>query len=139
LLHKVLGDWLKSSLYHWFSGSLPIFRGIAFYLIDKGRFAEAETLLKGLVYWSPDDAEAQEKLGWALLKQEKALEGVDAFTKAIELNEEWASTYQGLGEAHKHLGENRKAAKALQRALELKPDAPPSCCSMELFCVTWMT
>src|SRR5918999_6434532 len=83
-------DWLKSSLYHWFSGSLPIFRGIAFYLIDKGRFAEAETLLKGLVYWSPDDAEAQEKLGWALLRQEKALEGVDAFTKAIELNEQWA-------------------------------------------------
>ena len=117
-----LAGFIKGFLPRWLSRTLPL-RKMAFSLMENQKFAEAESLLRLLAVAS-DDAEVQEKLGWAQLKQGKVSESVESFKKAVSLEKGLASAHQGLGEAYQTLGRSKEASEALQRALDLKPDDP---------------
>lgn len=100
----------------------PIIRKIALELFAKEKFPEVEQLLRILLLTSPDDADLQELLGQSLLRQKRAVESIDVFSKAADLNKERPSAYLGLGEAYSLLELYPEAADALKRSLELKPD-----------------
>ncbi len=133
-------DWLRRLFSETVSrATQPILRRMAFDLMEKEKFRDAEAVLSTLIRAWPDDVEAQEALGQALLKQSKFEESLAPFQKAIELerlaaipeailttmiHRGRASAYRGLGEAYSQLGKHREAADALGHALELMPDDP---------------
>ena len=53
---------------------------------------------------------------------DKYEEAISDFTKAIELNQEYAYAYNNRGYAYYNLGKNEEAISDLTKAIELNPD-----------------
>ncbi|MDO8962151.1 MAG: type IV pilus biogenesis/stability protein PilW [Methylophilus sp.] len=71
-------------------------------------------------------AKAHTELGAAYYDQSKYEIALHEFNVAIKNDPEYALAYNGLGLVHAALGENVKAEKAFQRALQLQPQSSES-------------
>jgi tetratricopeptide (TPR) repeat protein len=70
---------------------------LAFAVYNRGRYAEAETLYRGVLSRYPGDAEARSGLGWSLLKQGKRPEARQAFLAASRAAPRSPTVVDGLG------------------------------------------
>lgn len=71
-------------------------------------------------------AKAHTELGAAYYEQSKYEIALDEFNVAIKNDPQYALAYNGLGLVHAALGENDKADKAFQKALQLQPQSSES-------------
>ena len=89
-------------------------------LIQQGRYAEAEPLLRRAVRLSPGHAYAQYNLGWSLLAQGKAREALGPLhTTAAQQPGRWEPQSK-LAAAYRALGDRRRASNHAERARELR-------------------
>jgi tetratricopeptide (TPR) repeat protein len=103
--------------------SLPL-RSIGLGLLEKGKFPEAESALRYYLAVVPDDIEAHEKLGFALLGQCKFTAAIESFLNACRSGNPTPSALLGLGQAHYGNKNYGPAEQALQRATEVSHDDP---------------
>jgi tetratricopeptide (TPR) repeat protein len=102
--------------------------GVAFSnaLVQAGKAAEAEAVLRDLVRQQPDNPEMRVYLGNALYARRKLAEAVAAYRKAIALRPEYVDAYANLGFALADQGKLAEAVAACRTAIELKPDYAPA-------------
>lgn len=79
-----------------------------------------ELLLEATMHGADDWAEK----GRSLLAAKQYAEALDAFQKAIDIDEEHADAWEGRSRCHFHLGDFERAKRANHRALELEPKNP---------------
>jgi predicted O-linked N-acetylglucosamine transferase (SPINDLY family)/SAM-dependent methyltransferase len=78
----------------------------------------------------PDDAEAQNNLGVALVDCGKANEAMANFHRALEIKPDYAGAHNSLGGILKVLGHLDVAVASLRRALEIDPDFAQAHCNL---------
>ncbi len=95
-------------------------------LFYQGKFSEAEAIYRQQIIDTPEKGSMPpkaevEKLGWALLYQEKYEEAKDVFLGLLELDARWAGAYAGLAELYLLQDQNPKEAQWLaEKATKLK-------------------
>lgn len=98
-------------------------------LLNKRGYAEAEKFLRQATDGNPENGRYWQKLGWAIFQntgerpEEKRLdEACRCWLSALELNEEDALSHYYVALYHKARNEPKKAKKALERSLRIKPN-----------------
>jgi Flp pilus assembly protein TadD len=79
------------------------------------------------LHLNPDDAEALNNLGIALLQKDKVDEAIKRFQQALQFKPNDAQSCYNLGIALLHKGSTNEAMARFQRALDLKPDYSEAC------------
>ncbi|MFH1635119.1 MAG: tetratricopeptide repeat protein, partial [Chloroflexota bacterium] len=82
---------------------------------------EVERILPKVVAWLPEKQGAWYRLGATLDRAGKKVEAIAAYQKAIELDPNYASPHNGLGNVYVALGRPEEAIAAYQKAIELDP------------------
>lgn len=86
------------------------------------RFAEAIQVYQSVVTRFPDFKEAYASLGHALVARQKHDEAIDAYTKAIKLDEAYVGAYLGRGWVRWFTGDLAGAANDYRALARLDPD-----------------
>ena len=95
-------------------------------LFYQGKFSEAEAIYRQQIVNAPDKGSSPpkaevEKLGWALVYQEKYEAARDVFLGLLELDPQWAGAYAGLSESYLLQDQNPEEAMWLaEKATSLK-------------------
>ena len=92
-------------------------------LAEQGRWDAAVAAYRQALALEPNHAEAQHRLGAALMAQGKAAEAIAPFEATIALRPDLTAGYEGLSAACLTLGKLDVAVHAIARGLELK-DTP---------------
>ena len=92
-------------------------------LAEQGRWDAAVAAYRQALALDPNHAEAQHRLGAALMAQGKAAEAIAPFEATIALRPDLTAGYEGLSAACLTLGKLDVAVHAIARGLELK-DTP---------------
>ena len=104
--------------------------------VEQGRYADAVTLLKGVLATRPDDHEALTTLGWAQLWGGDAAEAVKTFRRALMLAPKFAPAHVGSGWAH--MAESPpalgRAADAFAKAIAHQTDDPEAYYGLATVC-----
>lgn len=87
-------------------------------------------ILVGLVSERPDDAAVQFQLGNVLYDLGQLDAAIEAYRKAIVLDDQLVGAYVNLGSAHDELGRLDDAMAAYEAALRLAPDDPRTLCNL---------
>jgi tetratricopeptide (TPR) repeat protein len=95
---------------------------VAWALAEKGQYEAAAAEWRKALEISPEDARAQNNLGFALANTGRIDEAVGHWRKAAEINPEYADVYRNLGRAMLRKGNFDEAAANWRKALELDPD-----------------
>lgn len=89
-------------------------------LLQENNTAGAEATVRAAIGMD-DSSFAWDVLGMVLLRRELRRDALDAFQRAIQLNERNATAWVHLGLAHEFLGNGRAAVAAYQKALSITP------------------
>ncbi len=95
-------------------------------LSKRGRFEEAAQEFQRSITLTPDSAEANHELGYALYRLGKYRESAESSQRAIALYPKNAETLRNLGLALKAMQKWKDAAKAFREALKITPEHPPT-------------
>ena len=90
-------------------------------LLNSGKPAEGETLVREVLAVQPRSAAGHEILGAALAMQGKLDEAVAALTEAVEINPGQATAFTKLGDIALARGEVASAVEYFQQAIEAEP------------------
>jgi Flp pilus assembly protein TadD len=93
-------------------------------LLEAGRAAEGEGVLRDLTRQQPYNPDLAFRLGNALREQKKPGEAVVAYREALRLRPDYHQAQVNLGNALSALGKPAKAEVACREALRLWPDLP---------------
>jgi protein O-GlcNAc transferase len=93
-------------------------------LVDSGRLAEAEGMLRKLIEHAPRHGDLLNQTGLLCLQQGKFEEAEDLIRRAIAVNGSSAAYWANLGGAIQQLNRPSEAATAFGRAFELSPNDP---------------
>jgi len=91
-------------------------------LFNSGRYAEMETVARGMTKRSPNDGIGWKAMGAALLQQGRHAEALHPLQKAASLLGEDAETYDNLGNAFLHLSRLPEAETSYRHALKIRPN-----------------
>lgn len=91
-------------------------------LINEGRFAEGEALLKKALDKDPNDSLALYLLGTSRLKSNDFKAAVDLLNKAVSKDGTQSEYFCNLGAARRRFGDIQGAVDAYQQALKINPD-----------------
>jgi len=97
-------------------------RALALY--TAGELREAQSLCDAILALDPDNADALQIIGVALLEQGLNGAARDALAKAISVAPEIAANHVNLATALQRLGHPEQALESLERALDLQIDLP---------------
>jgi len=92
-------------------------------LLEQGRLAEAERVLREAIQSEPDDAASYANLGRALLGLARPEEAAAALREAVAYDLGNAAYHADLGRALYGLGRDEEAVQALGEAVAYQPDA----------------
>jgi tetratricopeptide (TPR) repeat protein len=95
-------------------------------LFQAGRFADAESVLRGVVAATPDHVEALQALGAALSAQGRPAEGLEFFDRVRALRPSDPGVLHNRAQALFALHRLADSRADLERALRLKPDLHPA-------------
>ena len=87
--------------------------GLAAIALDK--LATAEASLEVVIKLRPQDIDARFNQGMVYARQKKYSEAIDAFTRVVGMNSEWAEPHYNLGQAYKLSGMLIKSIKSFAR------------------------
>jgi tetratricopeptide (TPR) repeat protein len=90
---------------------------------EKGRYAEAEALIRQALRINQASPVTFNNLGCLLLNLGKPDKAVESYLKALELNPDFAEVHLNLGKAFQKQGALSEAVKSYQHTIELKPDS----------------
>lgn len=88
-------------------------------LIDAQNYSQAESQLRVLASFFPDDALAQEKLGLVLQRQNRLVESLNAYRQAVSRNPNSENALCGLGDIYLLQGEYEQARVFYSTVLEM--------------------
>jgi Tfp pilus assembly protein PilF len=97
---------------------------LASVLIDQGRPAEAEPLLRDAIRLEPDYPDAYANLGVAYVVEGRTEDALPMFERAIALAPEYPAIWRNYGETLASVGRYADAARAFRKALPSSPDDP---------------
>jgi len=92
-------------------------------LMEARRYRDAELLFTDLLDAQPKSAKLWNNLGVALKKQRKFSPAINAFNKAISIDNKLGAAYKNLGLAQEQVNNPEQAYWALQKYLEVSPGA----------------
>ena len=93
----------------------------AYRLLEAGKMAEAEAILRKVLAADPDHAGAHNDLGVIFSDRGETEQAVDRFKKAIALAPDSADAYTNLGNLYHAAGRFDESAKAYRKAVTLDP------------------
>jgi tetratricopeptide (TPR) repeat protein len=96
-------------------------RGLAHTLVAAGRLPEAETILRALVEFEPENAQNWAALGGVYSRLLRQTEALAAFEAAARLNPGQVALRHSIGHLHKTLGNRADCERAYRECLELDP------------------
>lgn len=88
-----------------------------------GHYREAKERLEQALHADPKNADARENLGLVYFKKGLYGQAAEELRRATELDESRGSAYLYLGEALNHMDDVDGAMAALERSIELRPNA----------------
>ncbi len=91
-------------------------------LAETGKLTEAIAVCNRAIQDDPNNAEAYDRLGWALSQQGYLAEAISAYNQALRVNPTLAEAHNHLGLALSQQGNTREAIRAYSRAIQLKPN-----------------
>lgn len=94
------------------------------FLVQRGRFKEAEQLLRGALAKNPGDADLHMQLSRVLCKMDRPKEAQDAARRAIGLEPDWSLPHEILAEALLASSNLNEAEQAVKRAIAAGGDDP---------------
>src|SRR4051794_33126703 len=94
----------------------------AIVMLNAGRFADAERILRAIIASNPNNVNTHNSLGVALFQQQKIDEGIEAFHRAIAIDPNHVSAHANLGGALLHQRRVQEAIEPLRRAVSLAPE-----------------
>ncbi len=97
---------------------------LASVLIDQGRPAEAEPLLREAIRLKPDYPDAYANLGVAYVVVGRSQDALPLFERAVALAPEYVAVWRNYGEALASVGRFADAARAFRKVLPSSPDDP---------------
>jgi tetratricopeptide (TPR) repeat protein len=112
---EALGEFQKAFVAD--STSVPAMLGIGECQMNVGNFAPAERILEKALVRAPDDPRVLTLLGNVYFARDRRAEAVAHYRRAIQLDDDNADAYLGLGTALEAAGELDAAEEALQSAL----------------------
>jgi tetratricopeptide (TPR) repeat protein len=83
----------------------------------RGRTAEAERILKGILVLNDRNAKAHNTLGWIALKKREIPKAREHFEKALELDPDLIDAYINLGMLYKETGDLERARGSFETFL----------------------
>jgi Flp pilus assembly protein TadD len=89
--------------------------------MDERRFSDAETTLRVYLALYERSSEARYMLAYSLLREGKAKDSLEEYTRAAALRTPTAGDLRNVGEAYVLLGDYDDAGKWMQRALTMEP------------------
>jgi Flp pilus assembly protein TadD len=92
-------------------------------LLDLGRPAEAERVIRQALSARPDDAELHHLMGRALLAQERCDEAIESSRRALASDPQHVGAMYLLACAHAAEGDNDRARHVVDGALQVAPEA----------------
>lgn len=92
------------------------------FLIERGRFAEAEALLRAALAKEPDDAGLYLHLSRVLARLERPKDAQEAARRATGLEPDWALPHEVLAEALVNSSNLKEAEQAVKTAMEIGGD-----------------
>lgn len=95
---------------------------VGFRMYENGKYADAETLFRGLIMLEPAEAYYFTALGAVYLATERFEEAKFHFDQAIRLNPKEIAPYVNRGEVHLRLGQIMEAAEDFAAAVKLDPE-----------------
>lgn len=95
---------------------------LTYWYLDRHRWAEAESLARGLLSLNQRDGRAWHYYGEARLQQDDLQEAARAFGEAARLLEDNARVWMRLGDTLLRMGRRDEARRALDEARELAED-----------------
>ncbi len=97
---------------------------------QNGQLAQAVALYRQVLQYDPANADAYNKLGFALAQQGQLAEAIECFRQALRIHPDFAGSLNNLGIAL--LGQNRlgEAAECFRRALRSQPDDADTHCNL---------
>jgi tetratricopeptide (TPR) repeat protein len=100
--------------------SITALNSRAYGLLRRGRYAEAEPLLRQALRANPNYAYALYNLGWSLVGQGKGREAIEPLRESAALQPGRWEPQQRLSEAYEQIGNSVLAFEARARARELR-------------------
>ena len=91
-------------------------------LIDGQKYAEAESLLRGVVARNPDNRYAWDRLALCLMRMNRHREAIAPLERVLAGSSRNADTWNYLGACQMVAGEQEKALAAFTHALEIDPN-----------------
>ena len=89
--------------------------------LTTGRFEEAVAALRRAVDLTPEDADARNSLGSALLQAGWTGEAIDEFTRTVEMSPDFAPAWFNLGGSYCAVGQLDRAQAVRDRLAALDP------------------
>jgi choline-sulfatase len=83
----------------------------------RGRMAEAERILKGILVLNEANAKAHNSLGWIALKKRETPLAREHFEKAVQLEPDLIDAYMNLGVLYKETGDLERARSSFETFL----------------------
>jgi tetratricopeptide (TPR) repeat protein len=102
-------------------------------LAAKGRFSEAEQVLRAIEPTYPDQFEVRYRLGLVLLRQGNAREAATRFEAAAQKSPKSALAWLGLAQSRLRLDQRTTALQAAERASQLATAEPPLWRALAMF------
>jgi len=99
--------------------------------LANGEPEQGLAILQRLTSEHPDDADAWNSAGTALLLLQRFNEAVDAFNQVLRLRARDAGSWYNLGLAHEMQGNLDTAGRAYRQALNLEPDLTAAAAALE--------
>ena len=94
--------------------------------VQAGRFSEAETTLRVYLQRNESSSKAQYLLAYVLMRQGKAKEALEEYTRAAALQKPSAEELRGVGQSYVQLGAYSDADKWLTLSLQMDPASADS-------------
>lgn len=95
--------------------------GLAYF--GKGDYPKALSVLRSVVAGNPRDPRARVNLGKVYFALDKVELAINEFSRAVELNRDYANAHYNLGLASLKTKDNRGAAAAFREVIRIAPDS----------------
>ena len=121
--HELTGGWRYQQIGLALAGSVAIILCVGVTRQQLGYWKDSETLFRHAIAVTEDNYIALNNFGGALLDQDRTIEAMSQFEKAIRLKPTYAPAHNNLGDALLKMGQIDEAISQFQEAIRLKPDS----------------